>query len=592
MALVERRWFRAAALAVLLGVAALAHSPAASGGFQFDDRRVIVDRPALRDLGRFAREDFLRDLLALSRPVTDLTFALDLRRSGPSPGAFHRTSVLLHLAAVVLAYLLAARLARRAGWRGRGLPLFAAAVFALHPLQSQAVSYLAQRSEVLASLLHLAALLLLLVADDAGPRRRGLLAWGAALLVFVLAMGAKVVAVTLPATFLLAAVCLRDPAADRPGGGTRWTLLLAAPFVALAAAVAVRQVAALEGGASAGFDVPGLGARAYLLTQGRVILAYLRLLAWPAGQNVDHEVETSRSLLEPPQTLLAGLALAALIALATRLVVVARRSGEPRAAAARLVGFGWLWFLATLAPTSSFVPLADPLVEHRLYLATLGIALAAGAGAGWATERLAGGRARRSAAKSPTKARARLNYGHELRNAGKPAQALAEYRQALRLASDGTVRRVHVQGSIGPLLCELGRSEEGIGVLQEALAAHPGHPDVETELAACHAWRGDAARAESVARGVLRRYPDQPHARYVLGWALMAQGDARGAREELRHALALRPDVAAAAADLGRVSERLGLAAEACAAWSHLARVGGEAERARARERMRALSCE
>ena len=613
------------ALAVLATVAALAYARALDGGFELDDFRGVVNRVDLKDLGLFVRSVLLPEYFAVGRPITDLTFALDYRIFGLSAPAFHRTGVVLHLAATVLGYLVVRRIARRAGWPGTGLALFTAGVFALHPMQTQAVSYISQRAEVLASLFSLAAVLLLLEADDRGLRRRGAAAWAAAFAAFAVAVGAKVIAVTVPATYLLVGVCFPPEGAGAPARSPRRRLLLIAPFVALSTIIAVRQTTVLDGNEGAGFNMPGLGWGVYFLTQWRVVLTYLRLLAWPSDQNIDHEFALSRGLLEPPSTLLAGLALAALAAGAIGLVVIARRRTGPGAAAARLAGFGFLWFLVFLGPTSSVVPLADMIEEHRVYLASIGIALAAGAGAAWALGRLAGPRAPAAAAaasvvvlgglavalqarnvlwsssealwadaaaKSPTKARPHLNYGWELRRAGKPREALAEYRQALLHASDGTVRRGKAVGEMAPILFDMGRADEAIDLLRRALREAPDDPEVEQNLALCYLKTGDLTRAGELARDAVRRWPKDPDAHNILGVILLREGNDRGALEQFRKALAFGPNTASAARNLAVVAERLGMIPDACAAWAHLAELSGSgAGFALARERIAAMRC-
>lgn len=620
-----RRW-RVAILLALAAATTVAYAPAVGGGFHFDDLHTVVERVALRDLGAFVRSTLVEEYLSAGRPITDLTFAIDLRLFGLSPRAFHWTSIALHLAAVALAWLLARRLTARAGWRGEGLALFAAGVFALHPMQSQAVSYVSQRSEVLASLLFMSALLALLEADEPGHRRRRMAAGVAALALFALALGAKVIAVTLPLAYGLAVGCLgRGAPAVRTGRPWHRALLVAAPLAALSIAAGVRQVAFLAGRPDAGFDVPGLGPREYLLTQCRVVLAYLRLLAWPSGQNVDHELAVSRGLLEPA-TLAAALALALLVAGATTLVARARASSGQDAAASRLAGFGILWFLLILSPTSSVVPLADLIEEHRVYLASLGIALAAGAVASRALERLAAPHAARAAAalatvvlaslgvalhernelwgstealwadavrKSPTKARAHANHARELGIANKLPEALEEYRHALACATDGTVSRASVLGNMGPILLKTGRPGEALAALQEAREASAGDPKIETNLAVWYLEAGDLARAHGLASDAVRRSPQDGFARNILGVILLREGDARAARDQFLQSVAAGGrDVLSAAYNLAMAEERLGDARGACAAWArHGELATTDAARAFTRSRRVALGC-
>ncbi len=160
-----RRLAGPAALLALLLATAAAYADALRGELQFDDDQFVTSDLAIRDLGRLLREELLPGLLHGRRVVVQATFAADYAVGRLDPLPYHATNLLVHLAAVVLAFLLARDLLRCAGHpRAAGVALAAAALFALHPLQTQAVTYVWQRSESLAALCYLAALLLLRAA--------------------------------------------------------------------------------------------------------------------------------------------------------------------------------------------------------------------------------------------------------------------------------------------------------------------------------------------------------------------------------------------------------------------------------------------
>ncbi len=181
--------------------------------------------------------------------------------------------------------------------RGRGshaplnVALAAAGLFALHPLQTESVAYIVQRSESLASGLYLATLLLLLRRDEATEpwRRGGLLAGAVAL--HAIGLAAKPIVVTLPVAWLLhGAVVPAMREAGMPAWRRVWRRMPPAlPLLALSAAAGFSTVAGFGFGTSisAGFETPELSATGYAATQLRVVPRYLRLLAWPAGQCAD-----------------------------------------------------------------------------------------------------------------------------------------------------------------------------------------------------------------------------------------------------------------------------------------------------------------
>jgi hypothetical protein len=123
----------------------VAYARVLGGGFVFDDRTTALS-PALKDLGAQERA-LLPALLRGGRPVVDLSLALNYAAGGAQGSSYHAVNIAIHLATVLLVFAFTARTLQLAGVsRGRGLALAVAGIFALHPLQSQAVSYISQRS--------------------------------------------------------------------------------------------------------------------------------------------------------------------------------------------------------------------------------------------------------------------------------------------------------------------------------------------------------------------------------------------------------------------------------------------------------------
>lgn len=593
-----------AALLLVLLAAIVAYSRVLDAPFQFDDATSVLRDPAIRDLPSAARAALDLRSLEPNRTLTALSFALDYSLGGLAPRAFHVSSLLLHLVATLLIFLLGRRLARLAElpsseWVG----VLVAGLFALHPIQSSAVSYVTQRAEILASLLYCAALLAALAAERRWGSAAGRGAWLAAAVLLVLALRAKPIAVTMPVAFLLTGLSTSTalPGIER----ARWRrrLLIAAPLLLLAAAHAfgtLRSLASPAQGADAGFEVKGLTPAAYGLTQLRVVATYLRLLVAPYGQNVDWDVAPSRSLLEPA-TGLSSLLLLALVVCAVALWIRNRARSDAGGAAARLAAFGVAWFFLVLSPTSTIVPLADPLVEHRLYLAALGPFLAISAGASVALGRLplerrtavagmlgallllglsAATHGRNAAwesplslwsdaaKKSPGKARPLAQLAFVQQEAGRLDEALPLYDAALKLtARDDTVQRPHLVRNYSAALAASGQEDEAIALLRAELALNPGNTEFATNLALAYLSKGWLQEAESQLEGVLSRDPALPEANGLLGSVALRQGKLPEAERAFRTASALQPDAAAHAYNLGISLDRLARTEEACATW-------------------------
>jgi tetratricopeptide (TPR) repeat protein len=615
-----RIWW--ALLGVVLLATGAAYLPSIDGAFLLDDVALQQDPLVLDPLGHGPS-----DWLASGRPLALLTFALNFAAVGLDPRGWHLTNVAIHLGAVALAFLLARLTLSRAGLsRPEGPALAAAALFALHPLQTESVAYLSQRAESLASGLFLAALLLLLRRDEAAGQRRPLLLAGAVAL-HLLGLLTKPIAATLPVAWLVHAALLPAPSesADRgprgagaegaPGTATgagpwprlRARLPAALPLLALSVLAAVRGVASVQGSSHAGFDIPDLPAAGYLATQARAIPTYLRLLAVPAGQCADWDFPASRSFAEP--AVLGGLLLlGALLAGALWLARWSRGRSGDGAALARTAAFGVLFFLVVLAPSSGVVPLRDPLAEHRVYLAALGPFVAAAAGVAVLLRRLAGARAplaggalaaavlavlgaltagraavwttplafwQDATRQAAGKARVQQNLGHALLRAGKPVEALAAFERALSRQDDGTVIPHELLTNTLSALYALGRIGEARARVDAALRASPEDPVVLGMLARAEFAAGHDEAAVRAARAALARDPGQPGALKYLGLASLQRGDAATALSALRAAGAQNGLDPAIYVSLGRLESSAGNRPAACAAWERALRLPG-----------------
>jgi protein O-mannosyl-transferase len=310
---------------LLLAAALVAFGASLGSGFHFDDYAIFSD-PSLTSFAG------IRGIWSLSqtRPLTYLTFWLNFQAGGDDPLLYHLVNLALHLVAVLLAFECFRRLLPEAA------AVFAAFVFAIHPMQSEAVNYVWARAIVLASLLCFAALLSWLKG-----RPWIAVAW------FAAALLAKEEVAAFPLVLLLL---------DRK----RWAPASAMLALALAAGARVFYALSVTPGAPAGAHA-GISLYRYLLAQGGAIWRYFRLLVFPYGFSVDPDVQV------PP--LWMGL-LAWAVLLAAAITLWHRRSHGP--------AFWTLAGLILLLPSSSIFPAADLAADRRMYLPMFAFAAAAG----------------------------------------------------------------------------------------------------------------------------------------------------------------------------------------------------------------------
>ena len=541
--------------AYLAGVAALglfAYSSSLGGAFVYDDVRQIRDNPLVREPGALLTAEGYR--AAATRWVGYLSFAFNRRLGGLDPRGFHALNLAIHLANAALVYALVVLTFRTprlrgsalAGW-SRAIGFAAAALFVAHPLQTQAVTYVVQRLTSLAATFFLLAVVLYaawrLRAEAGAVRGAARVALpGAVVTSALLAMSTKEIAFTLPL-----AVAWWDLAFLE--GTPRSRLARLAPVLATLPAVPLAWLwLRTRGGELADrvadatrvqSSVPRLD---YLATQAGVVLRYLGLLLLPVGQNVDPDVPIQRALLAPgvlvPAAILAALAGAA-AALWARTRPGARRPVDP---AARLVAFGVAWFFTTVAVESSVIPIADVMNEHRAYLPSVGIFVAAAAGAAHLVQRLPRLGGQRTVALAGLATALVLAVATRWRN-----EAWASDVSLWDDAASKSPAKLRPFVNLGTALSVAGHPELGVRPLRRAVDLDPASAYARAQLAACLLSLGRVAEAEPHLREAIRLAPDDAEATFNLATLLWRTARRDEARSWFARFLEIAPPAYAAA---------------------------------------------
>lgn len=429
------------ALLLIAGATLLAYLTSFAGTWQFDDWAVIVEDARVHSLAAWWAS------MPGIRPVLKLSYALNWQSDSGLAG-FHAVNLALHIVNSCLVYVLLRRLTARieppgAGEDGRGgatmiAPLVAALLFALHPVQTEAVTYISGRSSGLSAAFALASLLSWDVARDrAHTAIRRTVLRVTSLALFLLALGTKETVLVVPLAIMLLALCdARQPVRRRDALAAALPhalVLVAAGFVA---ARLPRYWMLLE----SSFTARDLGVN--LLTQLHAVAYLIGQLFMPWRLNADPTLVLVTAWT--PAT--AGLALAY-----AAILVIGTLTLRSRPALA----FGIFWFFLWLAPTNSLLPRLDLVNDRQLYVALIGPAWLAGRAIASCRAMiamtvilllLAAATAQRNrvysseiafwsdvSAKSPENARAAGNLGYALALAGQPAEAEAEFRRALAL---------------------------------------------------------------------------------------------------------------------------------------------------------------
>ncbi len=577
-------------LIVTAGVAAYWNS--FNAPFVFDDIPCILDNPSIRQLWPLSvplnpPREF--GYTVSGRPVLNLSLAVNYALSGTSPWSYHVVNLLIHLAAGLLLFGLTRRvLPRVAGGRGfasapvepkhpdRVVPPYHLKVFAtpaacamallwvLHPLQTQAVTYVVQRAESLMGLFYLLTVYAFVRMAGAGGGWR----WGmVSVLACLLGVGTKEVAVTAPVFVLMAdRVFYCDSV---------WAALRRRPLYYLALFATWAPLAWLvlgTGGDRGGtFHWSREAFLNYWLTQPEALTRYLGLAIWPHPLVFEYGIAA-----DPRRAVLIGCALMITLLLGLTAWLWWKRRPES-------LGLGAFFLL--LAPTS-LMPGAQIIVEHRMYLplaALIGVLVAATTA--WVGRRglglcfllaIAAGLATAdrnrdyqdtfrlwtdTVQKRPTSAKAHNNLGHAYYHRGEFEAAIKHYEQAVKL--EPGVAQVHF--NLGLALQDAGRPAEALKAYAEAVRILPKFAQAQALLGVLLAKEGRVPEAAMHLQAALAQSANIAEVHLGFGLILMQRERFADAAEGFTRALQLAPGLIEARLQLGVAYTRQGRLTDAVA---------------------------
>jgi hypothetical protein len=411
-----------------------------SSSFHFDDYAIFSDPMLTSSSGWW---QVWRPLE--TRPLTYLTFWMNYELGGRSPVGYHAVNLALHLAAVLLLWDVLSRMVPRKA------AIAASFLFALHPIQTEAIAYIFSRAILLATVF-----CLLSFRSWIRGRHWHAVAW------FAVALLAKEECVAFPLFLLLLHFSSSRSTSERRPIGAMLGL-------SVAAGLRVLFGTAVHTGAGAGFQA-GISPLEYLATQGLVILRYFRLVVFPWGFTIDPDIQV-------PSIWLGALAWLAILG---TVYLASRRFSEGRE------GFWWIGGLILLAPSSSIFPAADLAADRRMYLPVCAFAvvagllirnvkikymapvacllaiLAFGRTQVWQTERSLWEEAVRT---SPAKVRPKV----QLARLSKPDKALVLLQEAQRLAPEDP----RIPSAMGRVYMLLGQPQQALAAFGRALALAP-----------------------------------------------------------------------------------------------------------------------
>ncbi len=393
-------------IALIIFLILIVYSNSLQVPFQMDEEMHIVHEPIIKDLHYFIHPSEARGFehynFFKSRYIPYLTFALNYRVNGLSVAGYHIVNIAIHMGCAILVYLLVLLTFRTPFMSDSSLKqkspfiaLLSALLFAAHPLQTAAVTYVMQRFASLVAFFYLLSLTAYIYSRlmANGERQKGkggyrsLFFYCISFISAVLAMKTKENAFTLPFVVLMYEFCFFN-------GGIKKRMLFLAP-VLLTLCIIPLTLMSMTGAAGkinsslvdpgsymAGFTWD-YSRGDYFYTQFRVIVTYLRMLFFPTHLVLDYEYPVFRSFIHP-QVILSFIFLTALFGLGVYLVIkqvkVKVQTESPFAVsqpqplpqpAFRLIGFGILWFFITLS-VESIITTPRLIETYRSYLPSAG----------------------------------------------------------------------------------------------------------------------------------------------------------------------------------------------------------------------------
>jgi tetratricopeptide (TPR) repeat protein len=587
-------------VAALLACATIPYLNILFNGFVYDDDYQVVQNPYvqsfqhLKEIFTASVSSFLGPVVSnYYRPMMTLGYLVCCKIFGLRPYGFHLVSLLLHAMVVCLVFALTKRLTGDRGWA-----FVAGAWFALHPIHSESVAWIAAVTDLELTFFYLITFwLFLALARPAGRSSARLLAVMGA--TFILALLSKEPAMTLP---VLATVYEHFYREDRSETSTSQKLARYGVLWFLAAIYMLFRAHFL-GGLAPEKNSSHVTLWQILLSAIALVGQYVWKLVWPVRLCVYYVFHSSTNPLD--LRVLAGLAV--LLALAA-LCLVCWRSRERNI---RFAPFAILWFSATLAPVlnAHWVGL-NVFAERYLYLPSVGVAWLVGlcatklwfhAGARPAQRRalalvgvtvgmLYAARIvirdrdwnneivlyTRTLKLEPSPA-IYINLGSALEEQGRVDEAMAQYSEALRLQPS----HPQAHNVLGLALAGQGRLDEAMAQYSEALRIKPDFAAAHYNLGRALQRQGRINEAMAQYSEALRLQPSHPQAHNVLGLALAGQGRLDEAMAQYSEALRIKPDFAAAHYNLGRALERQGRINEAIVQYSEALRFDPDFPQAR-----------
>ena len=350
---------------ILVLITIIIYSNSLKAPFIFDDIHKIVQNPDIKNIKNifskliypYNTNDYIYDRNDPSRPLIYLSFTLNYYFGGLNTLGYHLVNLVSHILNSILIFLFILKILYFVNDNYKykiQVAFLVSLIFAIHPVNVSAVTYIYSRSDLFSTLFYISSILLFL--NTVENKNNNLLFLS--LICFIMALLSKQIAVTLPVIIFLTDYIILSNCEIKKVFEKRyyhigyWLILFIYLILKYKYLGGIKDV---EAGGSL------WNRYSYIIIQPYVILKYLQLLILPIGLCIDHWIKPPTSIFE------LRILVSVVIILTVFLigVIIYKKSNL------KLYLFSGLWFLIVLAPTSSIFPTTSPVVENRLYLAEI-----------------------------------------------------------------------------------------------------------------------------------------------------------------------------------------------------------------------------
>lgn len=530
------------------------HSP-----FVFDDGPSITRNPTIKNLENFFGRSTGYDKYP-TRFLGYATFALNYRVGELDPLWYHVVNLAIHIVNSLLVCFIAyftfhTPFLKNSDYEetSKISAVIAGTLFLIHPVQTEAVTFIVQRLTSLATMFCLISLLFYIKSVSLlnDMKLKHYAYYGLSLISCMAAMKTKEISFTFPAMLFLYEFMFFERTLKR-------RVFLLSPFfltfliipLSLIDFLAPMEKVLSDVGATMRVqtDMPRLD---YFITQISVIATYVRLLFVPIHQNLDYDYPTYHSIFHP-RVFISGLFLLAFVGVAVWLYLRSRKNAS---AGLRVVSFGIIWFFIMLSVESSLIPIVDVIFEHRVYLPSFGAFLSFAV----AVSLISWRRQRRVWAGALILIMAVLSVATYKRN--------TIWRDDLALWSD-TVEKSPLKArphyNLGNSFYLRGRTKEALKEFRTAIQVNPEYADAYLNLGVAYASLGVEDGAERALRKAIQLKPYDAESYYNLGLLYSNRKMGHLAIEQYKKAVSLNPESAnihnnlgIALAEAGRIDEAI-----------------------------------